>query len=341
MLDIKISLKTIILNLIVIILLSGCGNFSQQLTPTFDPTSAGWMIITPRPVNTHTPTVSTQTGTTSNLTGTSTAPAIPTEVTSMTPQSNTETPETATPTSVDKTCKFEPGQVRLDGFESAVLNERMNFRIYLPPCYDDRTEDQYPVLYLLHGLYKTYDQWVDMEVDAVADNLIADGEIVPMIIVMPGETAFINIGDSEFDEAVMQELIPYVDAHYRSRTERSWRAIGGLSRGAAWALSIGVDNWRSFSAIGMHSLPLIRSERERLLTALVDIPLGLTPRLFMDIGNRDPELVYAQLFEEALTEEKIPHTWYMFIGLHEESYWQAHLAIYLRWYAEEWVGISR
>lgn len=326
----KVFARSLIVLLLLAIVLGGCITEVQQATITYDATSSGWTIITPRPVVTHTPTetlfLPTEepqlSATVANPSGTPTVSEI----------TNTAT----APTGESNACYFKPGEVQLDGFESEILNEQLSFRIYLPPCYESEGDERYPVLYLLHGLDGTYDQWVHIGVDAVADQLIITGEIAPMIIVMPGEPYFNSIGDSIFDEVVMQELIPYVDAHYHSRTERSWRAIGGLSRGAAWALRIGVDNWRSFSAIGTHSLPLIRSERERLLAALVNIPKGLTPRLFMDIGNHDPELIYAQLFEEALTDNNIPHTWYMFVGRHEESYWREHLAIYLLWYAEEW-----
>ena len=48
----------------------------------------------------------------------------------------------------------------------------------------------------------------------------------------------------------MKNLVPYVDTHYNTCAERDCRAIGGLSRGAQWALRIGLAEWQTFGAIG-------------------------------------------------------------------------------------------
>jgi enterochelin esterase-like enzyme len=302
--------------LLILFLLAACIPATQTPTPTIKTTSAGWEIITPHPIKSATPTATAMEkhpGPTKPAGTPIALPIIPTI-----------------------TCKSDAGEVRLDGFESEILGAQFEFRIYLPPCYGSDQDLRYPVLYLLHGLYATDEQWDRIGVDETADALITSGEIAPMMIVMPGETSFPSLDTSKFDEVVTSELIPWVDAHYQSIPERSSRVIGGLSRGAAWAMRIGVENWQSFSAIGAHSLPIVSTEGHRLLLKLKEIPLDDLPRLFIDIGDRDPELPYTQAFEDALTEADIPHVWYLFLGRHEEPYWEKHLEVYLRWYAETW-----
>ena len=68
------------------------------------------------------------------------------------------------------------------------------------------------------------------------DALIAEGEIAPYIIVLPQETTFIPPQTSPFPDALVLELIPWVDAHYQTLAEKHTRGIGGVSRGAALSL---------------------------------------------------------------------------------------------------------
>jgi enterochelin esterase-like enzyme len=64
----------------------------------------------------------------------------------------------------------------------------------------------------------------------------------------------------------------------------------------------------------------------------------MAPRIYMDIANEDrPEIAESAAFlEELLTQYDLPHEWYMFVGEHEEEYWQSHVEDYLRWYIKEW-----
>jgi enterochelin esterase-like enzyme len=93
-----------------------------------------------------------------------------------------------------------------------------------------------------------------------------------------------------------------------------------------------------FSALGAHSLPVFWEDTSRVHGWLQEIPTSDLPRILLDIGDRDrPEiLASARWFEEMLTKKDIPHEWYLFPGYHEEKYWQAHLADYLRWYSAGW-----
>ena len=233
-------------------------------------------------------------------------------------------------------CLQQGGQLNSGHIYSEYLQTDLNYQVYLPPCYDTDTDLRYPVTYLLHGLTFNEDQWIRLGLAEQMDRLIAQGNVAPFIIVLPGEARFQQPYTSPFPDALVQELIPWVDQHYRTRPERSYRAIGGLSRGAAWAVHTGFVHYEHFSNVGAHSLPLFAADNGNLNTWLTEIPAADLPAFFIDIGRGDPERISAQAFADLLDEYQIPHTWYLFNGNHTEAYWSAHLESYLRWYARNW-----
>ncbi len=56
--------------------------------------------------------------------------------------------------------------------------------------------------------------------------------------------------DSSFGKLITQGLLPWLDQHYNTCTERACRAIGGMSRGAAWAVRLGFTDWKDFGEVG-------------------------------------------------------------------------------------------
>ena len=313
------TIKHILPLMFIYALLAACTPL--ELTPAMpvNHTPAGWVIITPALKPTATPTMAPN----------PTAPIEPTLE---------ENPTVTSPP--PEGCQETNGVVQLDSFDSQLLKKAFEFRVYLPPCYATDPAQRYPVLYLLHGLGYNDDQWERLGVAEMADALINTGELAPLLIVMPREPNFYPYDRSNYEEIFLDELIPRVDGHYASLAEGQYRAIGGLSRGAAWAMRIGIDNWQEFAAIGAHSPPISDLENYQFIRTLREIPPAEQPRIFIDIGHKDRELTSAQAFENALTEANLPHVWYLFEGQHTEAYWQAHLEIYLRWYGESWYRSS-
>ena len=201
---------------------------------------------------------------------------IPVEWTIITVKSATPTPEipTATakptdtstlastptllpqPTGSIPDCLLDEGEVRDDAFESAIMKRTIKLKIYLPPCYNPDGVEALPVLYLLHGLGADNNQWVELGIPGMMDELVSSGEIEPYIIIFPQEPNFYTADATAFDRMIIEELRPYVDAQYSTKGERAFRAIGGLSRGAAWSLRIGSTHPQFFTAIGLHSLAI-------------------------------------------------------------------------------------
>jgi len=225
------------------------------------------------------------------------------------------------------------GQVVSGEVATSLLKQPLSYLVYLPPGYDSQAARRYPVLYLLHGQGSTDDQWVRLGINTAADRLIETGEISPLIIVMPYEVNSPIPEQTNFGQAVVTVLVPWIDAHYLTQADRAERAIGGLSRGAAWAVRLGLIYWQTFGAIGAHSYPMFYGDGPLMPKWLAAIPPESYPRIYLDIGKSDPGLQTVQDFEAYLTDQGIPHEFHMYTGYHAESYWQAHLEDYLRWYA--------
>ncbi|NPV55375.1 MAG: hypothetical protein HPY76_01700 [Anaerolineae bacterium] len=210
----------------------------------------------------------------------------------------------------------------------------LDYRMYLPPCYDEARPGGYPLLVLLHGALYQDDQWDRLGVDETADRLILSGQAPPFLILMPTEPlSGARLLESDFDTWLVGGLLPYIDSTYAVCSYCACRAIGGLSRGAVWALRIGFVEWRSFGAVGGHSL-------------LGDYPAlpqwshdfnGQGPlRLYLDSGSADPGIGDVRRVMNTLDILDIPYEWHLNPGNHDEAYWSAHVEEYLRWYSGGW-----
>lgn len=246
----------------------------------------------------------------------------------------TPSPPTQTPTPTPLTCLTKPGHVEQGLLETTKPPQA--YFIYLPPCYDEKTETRYPVLYLLHGQTYTADQWIRLGAVDVLDNLIISGESQSFIIVFPDDRYWNLPPGPAFGQRLVDALVPYIDSTYRTLPERDHRAIGGMSRGAGWALQLGFTRWNLFSVIGLHSLAVHQGDASKIAKWIEAIPTASRPVIFMDIGNDDQELAMARSIEALFNEYELIHEWHRYRGAHTEEYWSAHVDEYIRWYAEQW-----
>jgi enterochelin esterase-like enzyme len=238
------------------------------------------------------------------------------------------------PTFTPLACLTQPGRV-----EEGVLdptNPPQEFLIYLPPCYDEKTDRRYPVLYILHGQTYTDDQWIRLGAVDVIDKLILSGESIPFIIVFPDDRYWNLPAGTGFGGRLVDDLIPYIDITYRTIPDRNHRTIGGMSRGAGWALQLGLTRWDLFGTIGLHSLAVLQNDVSKIPGWLADIPASSRPHVFLDMGDNDPELEMAQLVEAQFNEHGVSHEWHLYNGAHTEEYWSVHVEEYIRWYAAQW-----
>ena len=116
--------------------------------------------------------------------------------------------------------------------KSSILNKAVRYTIYLPADYD-RSERNYPVVYLLHGFTDDNTGWLQFgEINRYADKAIAEGVIPPMIIVMPnGDSSFyINSydGKEKYEDFFIKEFMPSIEKTYRIKAEKRYRGIAGF-----------------------------------------------------------------------------------------------------------------
>ena len=136
--------------------------------------------------------------------------------------------------------------------KSKILKSEVKYSIYLPPDYDASFRN-YPVVYLLHGYSDDETGWVQFgEVNYAANKAIQNGEIPPMIVVMPDAkvTWYMNdhLNQYRFEDMFVEELIPHIDATYRTRTKREFRGIAGLSMGGHGAVMLAMRHPNLFVA---------------------------------------------------------------------------------------------
>lgn len=133
---------------------------------------------------------------------------------------------------------------------SKALAREYRYSVYLPDGYADGRL-RYPTLYLLHGGNNDETSWaVKGNIKAIADGLIARGEMPPMIIVMPGHyRGYWTDGQAEKAEsAVIQDLLPAVDKQYRTIPERRARLVAGLSAGGYGTVNFALKHPELFAA---------------------------------------------------------------------------------------------
>lgn len=232
-------------------------------------------------------------------------------------------------------CPEPGGRLERGVIETKLLDKPMRYTVYLPPCYDSSAENL-PVLYLLHGQNYDEEQWIRIGAVTTADRLLRAGQSQPFLIVLPYDYSFKQPTQYNFAQVFLEMLIPQIDAAYRTRTDAASRAIGGLSRGGAWAIHLGTLHPDVFGAVGAHSSAIFFSDMNSLRLRLRDADRATFPRIYIDVGLQDSEYDSALSFAKLLDEMNLPHEWHAYLGFHEEQYWSAHIEEYLRWYAEGW-----
>ncbi|WP_080057986.1 alpha/beta hydrolase-fold protein [Spirosoma aerolatum] len=152
------------------------------------------------------------------------------------------------PTSLSWEIKDVPrGVVNHHVYRSVVMGEDRDYYVYLPPNYDPKRREPYPVFFLLHGATGTALSWiVNAQANIILDNLIAEGKAKPMIMV----NTLGYGGNEKYTAEVLQEIIPQLEKTYNAAKDRTQRAIVGLSMGGGTAFYTGLNNLDHFAYVG-------------------------------------------------------------------------------------------
>jgi len=153
------------------------------------------------------------------------------------------------------------GAVASVTYYSSSLKRFRRMHVYTPPGYQSG-KGKFPVFYLLHGAGDCDDSWTSIgRAGFILDNLIAERKAKPMVVVMPaGHTGTSGFGGGgtrpaadEFSQDFVNDVMPYIEKHYRVHTDRKNRAIAGLSMGGGQTLSIGIPHLDQFAYMGVFS----------------------------------------------------------------------------------------
>lgn len=153
------------------------------------------------------------------------------------------------------------GNVQQILFPSKSTNTSRRAFVYTPPGYEKNQKIKYPVLYLQHGWGEDETAWTNQgHANLIMDNLIAAGKIKPFIIVMTyGMTNHIKFGGlrefdiTPFQTVMVDELIPYIDANFRTIGDQPHRAMAGLSMGGMETRLITMNKPEVFSHFALLS----------------------------------------------------------------------------------------
>ncbi|MCE6987800.1 esterase [Dyadobacter sp. CY323] len=181
------------------------------------------------------------------------------------------------------------GSITRHIYHSDVLNGEREMFVYTPPGYNPK--NKYPVLYLVGGSGELASGWVlDGRANFIADNLLAERKMVPMIIAMPNNQVLHRNDPNHlektytlFEDEIRKQVVPFVDAHYSTIKDRKSRAISGLSMGG-----------RHTEAVGFNALDLFSS-------------FGI-----LSAGDLEPEKLNPSFFNDPKVKEKVD---YLLVGL--------------------------
>lgn len=222
------------------------------------------------------------------------------------------------------------GSVDWNWQHSAVYNDTHEFLVYLPPGYE-KGNTRYPVLYLVHGSGDTALGWTTAgSANVILDNLIAQKKAVPMIVVMPfnGGTPAVRPAagsPSAFEDYMLKELMPFVDAKYRIAPGRKNRAMAGLSAGGAATYNVGLKHLEVFSQFGLFSAAGGGGDFATRYPQLAADPKGTNAKLevfWIGCGQQDPLDKSAKDLDAALTKLQIKHTYADRDGGHVWPVWR-------------------
>ena len=130
-------------------------------------------------------------------------------------------------------------------YKSSTFNTTRRFHVWTPAGYE-KGNQKLPVLYLIHGGGDNDYAWPNVgSAGNIMDNLLAEGKIVPMVVVMPNG----SVDTDKFTDDMMKDLIPYVESHYNVYTDKDHRALAGLSMGGLETLNVSLLHYNSFSYV--------------------------------------------------------------------------------------------
>ncbi len=250
------------------------------------------------------------------------------------------------PPELEVSASVPHGHVQEFEFDSDVLHNKRHVYVYLPPGYDDRVNERFPVLYVHDG----GEYLTRARLPTILDNLIHNQEIPPLMAVMvdPIDRIREYWANEDYGRFTETELIPHIDKTYRTLARREGRGVLGASMGGLISTYLGLSRPHLFSKVAGQSSALFLMEGERSASFVTDMlkrfgasqnPWGKAKRLsalvaelrmplafYYDVGKYEPQFIPAHKRLIPLLEAQgCPCLYQELIGGHNWTSWRAHL----------------
>ncbi|HKG21940.1 MAG TPA: alpha/beta hydrolase-fold protein [Blastocatellia bacterium] len=243
--------------------------------------------------------------------------------------------------------------------QSSALGRELRFALQLPASYEKDKKRKYPVLYFLHGMNGNEGEFQRRGVASTVNRLRQEGKIGEFIIVAPaGENSFyINSKNGlRYEDAIIKDLIPYIEKTYRAIGTTEGRAIQGISMGGFGALSLAFRHPEMFSSVTAHSSALFEElpkpngddRRSQFMSRLIGNMYGTPPdedyfrsynplflaesnasaiekaglKVYFDVGDQDRYGFQGsnKALDERLSKAGVTHEFHVFPGNHGWEY---------------------
>ncbi len=261
------------------------------------------------------------------------------------------------------------GRIECNSLPSKILAHPVNYCVILPPSYDADKTRRFPILYFFHGLGDDEQMFIHAGGFNLVQDLWERGQIGEFLIVTPNADAtfYINSRDGKvrYEDFLVQEFLPGIETHYRTRPGRANRGVAGMSMGGYGALHLAFRHPQLFSAVSAHSPAIIDklpaftaptsggSMRSRVLGATFgsppdaifwdhNSPLTLARsanlagvKIYFDCGDQDDFGFEsgATALDKLLDSRHIPHEAHIYPGRHDWQYFAEHLPASLEFHS--------
>ena len=231
-----------------------------------------------------------------------------------------------------------------DVLHSDVEGQDRELAVYLPPAYLSQPKRRFPTVYLFHGINGGAAEWQTRDIEARIDRLVRDKGVAQAVVVMPDAESlwYVDSSAAPWRSMFVEEMVPFVDAAYRTIPDRAQRGVTGVSMGGHGAFTISWAHPEIFSSIASHMgalsfPPLVGTPEEMAATA------GEAPNV--QVNERSTEFLSqfryyfdaceeddfrfddaARAMDGSLTAKGVEHTWEVFpTGIHNDACWVPHL----------------
>src|SRR3954471_4006768 len=231
------------------------------------------------------------------------------------------------------------GKIDSISYPSKTVGSSRKAIVYTPPGFSKKKK--YPVLYLLHGIGGDEKEWLNGgKPQVILDNLYAQAKLQPMIVVMPNGRAMkddratgnIMAPDkvqafANFEQDLLNDLIPYIEKNFPVKTDRESRALAGLSMGGGQSLNFGLGHLDKFAWIGgFSSAPNTKTPQELLPDP--EAARNKLKLLFISCGASDRLITFSKRTHDYFAEKNVPHIYYIEPGVHDFKVWKNGLYMF-------------